>query len=650
VTPRKQREGGHNPRASVDAGEPGPGERLMAAAAPRGDAAAGLAAPTAEPAPAGAVRGGLDLQTVGPWLVVGCYLLGALAVTARLWAVPAGRVPAGDPGDVDLGAWFLRYAATAVAHGRLPALVTTAMNAPQGINLMWNVSFLLPGVLFAPVTLLAGPQVSLTVVMTLGFAGSAASLFWVLRRWGASLGAAALGGAVYGFSPALVTAGAGHYHLQFAVLPPLIIDTAARLVTGRGRGVRTGAWLGLLCAAQLFISEELLVYTVVAGVILAAAVAVSRPRAVPRRARGTVTGLAAAVVVFLLLDGYALWVQFAGPLAEHSKLRASLTGNLSWFVVPSASVLFHTRASAAEAATTLTLPAEYLNYLGWPLIGVLVVAGVVFWRDLRVRAAAVTWAVLELCALGGGNLPIGGGLRWPGRLLPWHWVEGLPGLAQVLPWRFSILADGAAAAVLAFSLDRALAAVPRPEDRSGRPEWPGWRGWAGWWPRGALAGVALLAVLPLVPLPYKTATVPQAPAGWQATSTKLQLPSDAPVLILPFPSGGQTQVLRWQAETGYPSSMIGGYFLAPSASGQATFFFQGHSQQTEVATYLNEVWQGKHPRGPSAAEVRAVIGSWRTAAIVAVTGPQSPVARLLTRLFGRPAFHIGAVLSWRLRR
>jgi hypothetical protein len=635
VTLRKQPRAGQDPRTSLDTGERDPHEPLTAAEAPGGEAAAGVAGP----APAAADRRGHDLRTVGPWLVMGCYLIGAMMVTARLWAVPAGRMQLGNPGDVDLGTWFLRYAAAAVAHGHLPALVTTAMNAPQGINLMWNASFLLPGVLLAPVTLLFGPQVSLTLALTLGFAGSAASLFWVLRRWGASLGAAALGGAVYGFSPALLNSGVGHYHLQFAVLPPLIIDAVARLITGRGHSVRVGAWLGLLCAAQLFISEELLVYTVVAGLILAAAVAVSRPRAVPRQARGTVTGLAAAVAVFLLADGYALWVQFEGPLAEHSKLQASLVGNLGWFVTPSASLLFHTRASAA----TVVNLAEYLNYLGWPLIGILVIAAAVFWRDVRVRAAAVTWAVLELCALGGGSLSVGH-FTWPGRLLPWHWLQGLPGLAQVLPWRFSILADGAAAALLAFSLDRAWAVVPRAE---GQRDWPDRRGW---WPRGAVAAVALLAVLPLVPLPYYAASVPRVPVGWQATFTELRLTSDAPVLVLPYPSLRQAEVLRWQAETGYPSSMIGGYFIGPSATGQAEFPWGFHGPQTDVAYYLNSLWQGQHPRGVSAAEVRAVIGSWRTAAIVAVTGPQSPVARLLTRLFGRPAFHIGAVLSWRLRR
>ena len=581
------------------------------------------------------------------WLVLACYLVGALVVTGWLWIDPAGRMQAGDRGDVDLFAWFVQYAATAVSHGQLPALFTTAMNAPVGISLMWNTSFLLPGVLLSPVTLLWGPQVSLTVALTLGFAGSAAALFWVLRRWGASLGAAALGGAVYGFSPALVTAGLGHYHLQFAVLPPLIVDAVARLVTGRGRGVRTGLWLGLLCAAQLFIGEELLVYTAVASLILVVALALSRPREVPRRAREALPGLAVAAVVFLLLDGYALWTQFKGPLAEHSKLRASLTGNLSWFVVPSDSLLFHTHASAAEAATTLQLPAEYMDYLGWPLILVLVIAAVVFWRDIRVRTSAVLWAVLELCALGGGNLRIGD-FRWPGRLLPWHWVQGLPGLAQVLPWRFAILADGAAAALLVFALDRALAAVPRAEDASGRPGWRGWPGARGW-TRGALGAVAVLAVLPLVPLPYQVTPVAQVPAGWQATFSELRLPSDAPVLIVPFPSGGQSQVLRWQADTGQPGAMIGGYFIGPTATGQASFFFQANSQPSDVARYLNSVYLGQHPRGLPDAEVRAVIGSWHTAAIVAVTGARSPVARLLTRLYGSPASHIDGVLSWRLR-
>jgi hypothetical protein len=258
----------------------------------------------------------------------------------------------------------------------------------------------------------------------------------------------------------------------------------------------------------------------------------------------------------------------------------------------------------------------------------------------------VTWAVLELCALGGGSLRAGGGVTWPGRLLPWHWLQGLPGLAQVLPWRFSIIADGAAAAVLAFALDRAWA-VSQARDGGGRPDWPGW---AGWWPRAAFTAVAVLAVLPLVPRPYHTAPVQQAPAGWDATFTRLQLPADAPVLIIPYPSLRQAQVLRWQAETGQPRAMIGGYFVGPDAKGQAAFPWAIEGPQTAFTDYLSALSQGLHPPSPPGAEVRAAMAFWRPSAVVAVTGPQSPVARALTRLFGRPAFHIGEVLSWQLRR
>jgi hypothetical protein len=260
----------------------------------------------------------------------------------------------------------------------------------------------------------------------------------------------------------------------------------------------------------------------------------------------------------------------------------------------------------------------------------------VFWRDVRARTAALTWAALELCVLGGGNLPVGGS-TWPGRLLPWHWLQGLPGLAQVLPWRFSILADGAAAAVLAFAVDRALAAMPRDG---------GWRRWPG----AAFVCAALLAAAPLVPLPYHAAVLRPVPAGWQATFTRLRLPSDAPVLALPFPSAFKPDVMRWQADTGQPGALVGGYFLEPGPTGEEQFYFSTHDEQTEVAGYLNAVWQGHQSRGPSATEIRAVLSSWHAAAIVVVTSPHSPIARLLTQFLGRPAYHIGRVLSWSLRR
>jgi hypothetical protein len=569
-----------------------------------------------------------------PWLILLCYLAGAVAVTWRLWADPASLAQTGDTADVDLFAWFMRYDGTAIAHGHLPALVTVAMNAPRGINLMWNTSFLFPGVVLAPVTVLAGAQTSLTIMLTLGMAGSAASLFWVLRRWGASMMAAGLGGAVYGFSPAIVNSGIGHYHLQFAVLPPLIIDALLRIVTGRGHVVRTGIWLGVLIAAQIFTGEELLADTAMTSLVLIAVIAAGHRRDVRARVRNTAFGLATGLAVVLLICGHALWVQFHGPLTQHNHPVGPdpFTNRAAFFVNPSSALLFHTSASAASAAAYSRGLSEYLAYLGWPLLVVLVAASIRYFRDPKVRAVAVTWVALTVLSFGGGTMTSGSWFYVPGWLLPFHWLQGSPVLSQVLPDRLSILADGAAAAVLAFSLDLVRS--------SSRPAWS--------WRRGSIPiAIAVIAVLPLIPAPYDVAPTTPVPAGWDTAFTRLRLAPDARVLVVPVASGRRPEVLRWEADTGEPASMIGGYFVGPNKYGQQMVYIPGPT--TTATLYLDSLWNGPpEPKPPSRGLLQSDLGYWRPAAVVAVTSPASRLGQYLIRLFGQPTFRVGQVLAWRL--
>jgi hypothetical protein len=594
------------------------------------------------------------------WLVLGCYLVGALIVTCRLWADPASRAVAGTPRDVDLFAWYLRYEATAVSHGRLPALVTTAMNAPRGINLMWNTSLLFPGLLLAPVTLLAGPQVSLTIVLTAGFAGSAASMFWVLRRWRARVVPAAIGGAVYGFSPALVDAGVGHFHLQFAVLPPLLIDAVLRiLLRARSRdlggALRNGAWLGLLTAIQLFTGEELLADTAVAALVLLAAAVVGRPRAalaaarrtehLPGRAGAAAAGLGVAAGITLLICGRALWVQFRGPLSQHgSPWPIRLYGaRPPAFVTPPGTLLLHTAGTAAAALRGSHHYVEYLAYLGWPLLALLVAAAVWFWREPRVRVTAVTWAVLEVFSLGGARLAFAGGAAVPAQLLPWHYLQRLPVLSGLLPDRFAIVADGAAAAALAFALD-ALRTPGRAARRG-----PAWRRGGAAAAVGTTAAVgtavAVLAVLPLIPLPYRAAPVDAVPAGWQAAFARLRLAPGARVLIVPVPGGLTDEGLRWQAASGEPATLIGGYFIGPNRAGHAQ---EDGFGREKTAVYLDRLWNKRRDVvAPAPARIRADLSYWRPAAVVADTRAGSRLARVLARMFGRPTFAVRSLLVWR---
>jgi hypothetical protein len=601
-------------------------------------------APSAVESSAGAdLSSPLPSRTRASWLILGCYVLGAIVVTGRLWLDPASRMQTGDAQDVNLFAWFLRYSATAVSHGHLPALFTTTLNAPRGVNMMWNTAFLLPGILLTPITLLAGPQASLTLILTLSIAGSAASAFWVLRRWDASRPAAAIGGAVYGFSPALLNSGTGHYHLALAIIPPLMIDALLRIITGRSRPAPTGTWLGLLTAAQLFIAEEALIDTAVTSLILVGVIAVSRPHAVPARVREAALGLGTGAAAALILCGYPLWVQFRGPLREHSVLHGPWSGNLAFFVDPSGNLLFHTQASASlVAGTNLGLP-EVLGYLGWPLIVVLAAAAIRYRRDLRVRSAAVTCAVLELCSLGGGPLTIAG-RQLPGSFLPYHWLQGLPLFAQVLPDRFCILGAGAAGAVLAFALDRARSdAAGQARSGTGDLARPGAAAHAG--PRRFLpAAVACLALVPLLPLPYQVTRPVSVPAGWQAVFASLRLAPGARVLVVPVPLVYDTDAMRWQADTGEPRTMIAGYFLGPGRAGQASFSI---GPPLAAAEFLNQLHDGRSRVWPSSpALVRSALACWRAAAVVAVTGPASSLGRFLAGLLGRPSIRAGQVVAW----
>jgi hypothetical protein len=572
------------------------------------------------------------------------YLGGAFFVTSTLWVHPTGLLQAGDPEDVDQATWFLRYIATAIEHFRLPALITTAMNAPHSVNLMWNTSLLLPGIVITPVTALFGAQAALTTLLVIGFAGSAASMYYVLRRWQASQLGAAVGGALYGFSPALVDSGIGHYSLVLAILPPLIVDRVLRLVTNRGTARRNGIWLGVLVAGQLFISEEGLVDTVIATVVLLVVLAACRPREILSRVRPLLAGLVIGGVIAVILCARGLWVQFHGVRGGSAAATVIINyqghqtnlGTLPYaFINPASTVLLHTHATGNIANYYPQPLPEYLAYLGVPLIIVLLAAIVYFWKYLPIRVAGLTCILVEWLAMGGTQIRPGV-FTLPGFLLPWSALQHLPLLGGMVPDRLCILADAGAAAVLAFSLDLA---------RSGKvPPFSNWR-------HGKIiaTAIAAIALLPVVPAPYLAVPAEPLPAGWTATFKALHLPSDARVLLAPFPYNATSEVVRWQAETGYPATMIGGDFIAPNQP--ALLSRAGREAMTPTSYYMDYLYDPQLARQvqPSPAQIQANLAGWKPNAVVAVASPSSPLGQFLIKVFGQPDSHIGQVLGWKFK-
>ena len=128
--------------------------------------------------------------------------------------------------------WFLRWVPTAIERG-LDPFVTHQMNAPTGVNLMWNTWAPPIGLALAPVTVAAGPLVAYNVAIVGAIVLSALACFVALRRYADGLAGPLVGGAVYGFSPYVVSQAALHLDLIAVWMPPLVLIVLDELLIRR---------------------------------------------------------------------------------------------------------------------------------------------------------------------------------------------------------------------------------------------------------------------------------------------------------------------------------------------------------------------------------------------------------------------------------
>ena len=532
---------------------------------------------------------------------------------------------AGNTADIRLFTWYLEHGSVSARHWRNPLLFTT-MNAPAGVNGMWNTSILLPALVMTPVTLLAGPLAAYNVLFVLGLATGPVCAFPLLRRFTSSRAAAGLGALVFGFSPAVIAAGLGHLDLVLIGLLPVTLLLAHDLVSGRRGPVYGGAALGLAAAALLFTSEELLfqagLVVVVAGVLVLA----TQPRIVTAAAaRRIARGSLVALGVFLVICAGPLWLQFWGPLHQHGSAftLSFFEADLRGFYVPSRLFWLTTRGSSAFAASYAGGAPEYLAYLGIPLLIVAPLTGLARITDARARLLLGTGAVFAVFSLGGTLLYNG---HQTAVHLPWGAVEGWPVFGSALPDRFAVVVALAAGGLLAVAVDWLL--------RTGRP--------------AARAGAVLLAgacIAPLLPRPYATTSTPPVPPFFAAASR--WLPAGATVLVLPYPTASQTLPLAWQAAAHMAFRMPGGYFIGPTAGGQA---YVGGPGPTAVAATLIRIQQGA-PVPPVTPALRASfwrdMSYWDARAIVAGPDARAALTVFVQQLVQRPPLRTGGVLLWR---
>ena len=102
-----------------------------------------------------------SIRHAGALLVLGAVF--GLLLLPKLLPTEPGRVLSNSPADASILLWSLGWWPHAILHGQNP-FATTAIWAPDGVNLAWTTT--VPGLalLFSPLTLIAGPVISYNVV------------------------------------------------------------------------------------------------------------------------------------------------------------------------------------------------------------------------------------------------------------------------------------------------------------------------------------------------------------------------------------------------------------------------------------------------------------------------------------------------------
>jgi hypothetical protein len=535
-------------------------------------------------------------------------------------------VLAGNDDDHGFFLFVMAHGERVLFHGDNP-LFTNRLNVPDGVNMMANTAVLALSLPLAPVTHFLGPGVSVALLLTLGLSGTAAAWYRVFRRHLVSSRLAAwIGGLWCGFCPAMVAHANGHINFVSQFVVPFIVWQVLRL-REPGRIIRGGVSLGLLAVLQVFINEEILLFTALTLTAFVIAYGLMRPREVAETARRFAAGLGVAIGTAGVLLAYPLWFQFTGPGSYHGQpfvpdeyvtdllgigayARQSLAGN------------------AALARWLSISPTEDDTFFGLPMLVLIVVATVMLWRSVAARATAIAGLVMLVVSMG-TRVRVGGHVT--SFLLPFGLVSHLPIINLVSVVRFGMVAATIVGILLALAVDKA----PSLPDRKRRWFWVG----------------LVVALVPVLPKPLPIVAADPLPAFLADGTWRSYVPSGRTLVPVPLPevTTGRT-AMRWVSLTHLEFQVPRGYFMGPqNPPANETGSWNAPPRFTSDLLWRVREY-GVRPvlTGADRQAFANDLTFWRAAVVVLVPDSRNGAALqdTLTGLFGRPPQLVGGVQIW----
>jgi hypothetical protein len=424
--------GGGKGAETAEAPQPAEAPRAAEApTAPAGPQAAEATGPARQPG----LHGIASHRAARHLLLIVVYVAAGVAAT---WPNPTYLTGHQLPAVRDISGyvWDLWWIAHQVVHLGNP-FYTHYMAAPVGIQLGFDTTMPLAGLIMTPVTLIFGPVAAYSLLTILLPGLLCYVMYRAARLWLAAPGAIAAG-ALFGLSS--MVAWQDWFHLNIALgtlFLPMTLEAAVRL--RRRPGLRQGVILGLVLGASVLVNQE----SAVMAVLLAAAAllpwVVRNARALRVLAAGAVAALVVASPQLIAMIQQAAsggTSISAGKLAtDYGTYGASLPG----LFAPSPQ-LDHYGLHTLTSIYQYRVPAEAVATFGLVLSVLAVFGLVVAWRRRSTRLLGLLWLAGAVLSLGStlviGNHPYiplavtSNGVRMS-LLMPYTWLVHIPGLSAL---------------------------------------------------------------------------------------------------------------------------------------------------------------------------------------------------------------------------
>lgn len=600
------------------------------------------------------------------WDVAACLGFVAFAgwLAGGLLVDPAGRALALNPEDQILVEWFLAYDSRLLLGDF--SLVTDRLNAPDGVNMLSNATTITLGVLLGPVTIAFGAPVTFAVALAGNLAAAAIGWYLLLSRGlGLHRAAAAVGAAVCGFAPAMVSQSNSHLHMTAQWLVPAIVWYVVRMARAAdpdgpygerapARLLSSALALAALVVAQVFLGEEVLFLTALTLVLFAFGYALVQPARTVRLARRFLAGMALATMLATAVLAYPLWLQFAGPqhVPNGPFSPAYFSTDLASF--PAFSPLSVAGQdpmplSGSGVRPRLTTGAsEYNTFFGWPLLVVL--AGCVVWlrRHLLTWPCVFAGAVMAWLSL--GPQVVVDGERTSQRGL-YTLIEGVKVIDGALPMRFVLALVPLIAILLALALDRALR-ERRPGARD--PEAPAPALGPGRWSAGRLAWLAVpvavaAALLPLAPRQLPTAERAPVPAFIADGHWRGCVEPGGVLVPVPLPTPPKPEAMRWATAANAAFGVPEGFFIGPYGRGRRASVGTYARPTSSMLAKVAETGQAPAVDDGHRAQARTDLAFWNASCVVLGEHPNGVGLRTTLEALLGPGEYIADAWVWRVR-